>query len=345
MGLENLCSVKKEHFDKIFKEYFSTEDITDKIWWNKSDFYSNYKIIKIHLINPDDIDTFLYSIFEHIITFWWQKFNTFCRDENIKYIKSVEMLTKYLPILKNKILDELKEWENYTKVNNWKTEYEIDSDLQSLCKQREIWELILFFLTEGLLKSPIALSKISLKTSNQMPVYWADWVHISNCWTKLIFWESKFTDSFDSWKKQSRDSLIKFSWDSPLNYISQEINIIWNVSSLIEEDKKWLLQCIIDPYYNEDESIDNFEYELVNFLWYKDGDYLNFLNDWDNSFYETKLNEKIEKLLKYYKSKESELNGKKITFFLFPVKNTFDILKKYAIKLWDKENLETINSK
>ncbi len=345
MSLENLCSVKKEHFDKIFKEYFRTEDITSKIWWDKSDFYWNYAVIKIHLINPDDIDNFLYHIFEHIITFWWQNCNTFSRNENIKYIKSVEQLTKYLPFLKKKIIEELEEWVNYTKIKNWKTEYEIDSDLQLLCKQREIWELILFFLTEWLLNSPIALSKISLKTSNQMPVYWADGIHISNCWTKLIFWESKFTDSFESWKKQSRESLVKFSWEEPLNYINQEINIIWNVSWLIQEDKKWLLQWIIDPYYNLEENINNLEYELVTFLWYKDQNYADFLVNSDVTLYESKLDDKIIKLLKYYKSKEAELNNKKITFFLLPIRNTFDILKKYALKLEDKENLETINWK
>lgn len=337
-GLWNLCSVKEKHFKKIFNEYFRTENI--KLHMNNDwKLYSNYEVIKVHLNKPDNIDDFLYNIFENIISFWWQEFNELAKNKKIKYKKSVALLTKYIPELKKKILEELKEWENFIERSNWVT---IDEDLASMSKQRELWEIILFFLTEWLMDSPIAVSKIRFKTSNQMPVYWADGVHISKCWKKLLYWESKLTDKFESAKKSWRDSLVKFSWKKPLDYIWDEINIIWDNFDSLDLDKKELIKSIINPYYNE-EIKEVPDYELVCFLWYWDKDYEKYLVDNDIVNYEKRLYDKVFKLIKHYWDKETELKGIKITFFLLPFKSIFKLLQKYWLKLEDTENFKNIN--
>lgn len=339
-NLWNLCSVKKKDFEKIFNEYFRTEDIklhVDNSW----KLYSNYEVIKIHLNEPDNIDSFLYNIFEHIIVFWWQKFNQVAKNDAIKYKKSVGLLTKYIPKLKDKILEELKEWENFIERKNWAV---IDEDFDSMSKLRELWEVIMFFLTEWLLNSPIAVSKMKFKTSNQMPVYWADWVHVSSCWKKLIYWEAKLTNEFDWAKKQWRDSLVKFSWIEHLNYIWDEINIIWDNFDSLDLDKKEVVKNIINPYYNEDTK-EIPDYDIVCFLWYWDEDYKLYLENSHSIDYEKKLYDKIFKLIKHYWDKEVELKSKRITFFMLPFKSVFDLLQTYWLKLEDSENLEKNNIK
>lgn len=344
INLEDLCSVKKADFDAIFNDYFQAESIDINANMTEKWLYPAYDLYKIHLKNPDNIDEFLFKLFQHIVTYWGQESNSLAKTNSIKYRKSKDLLTKYLDILKEKPLEELIEWINYVERNNKSSKYVIDADLEKLSKQRELWEILLFFFTESLLKSPIALSKIKLKTSNQIPVFWSDAIHISNCWRKIFFWESKLTDSFENWKEASRKSLIKFSWVNPLDHIHEEINVVGNNIDSINLDKKSILGGLISPYYNE-ETTQKPEYELVCFLWYQDEDYIAYLKDKNKGLYHDKLMKKIKNLWDYFWDKQIDLNKKHITFFLLPLVSIFNLLQKYWLKLRDEENLEIINWK
>lgn len=327
----NLCSVKRKHFDKIFNEYFRTEDITEHVKIDKEQLYSNYEIIKIHLHKPDNIDDFLHNIFKHIITYWWEDYWT-TTEEGKKYVESLANLIKYIDNEKDKPLKDLTKWVNT--VLRWKNKQLVDLDLEALTQLRELWEIILFFLTEWILNAPIAISKIRLKTNPQMPVYWSDGIHISKCWEKLIFWESKLTWNFDWWKTQSRNWIIKHTTKE---FLQKELRVInKNYLSIVPE--KWK---IMSPY-SKIGDINNLPYELTCFLWYEDDDYKDFLKTKDIDKYEKSLKSKVIKILTHYGKKSDELDYKKVTFFLLPFVDLFSLLEKYWFKLRDTSNFKKI---
>lgn len=332
-----LCSVKKHHFDEIFDEFF-TKEIIDCC--NQKGWYKNYKICKIHLKKPKDFDSFLRQLFEHLITFSGEDYWTLTEDD-WKYSAAKDTLIKYFDQLKARPLEELTEGEHLIKRGWWSTaEYFIDKDLESMSALRELWEIVLYFLTESLLEAPLWISKVKLKTSAQMPAHWADCVHFSSNFETIYFWESKLTKDFDSSKIQSRSSLEKFSEISPINYVSEEISIISRQILNINPDKSASIRPFIGPYHNKKLLLKDLPYEFVCFLWYQDEDYnTNYLGTEDKlEKYNTHLKDKLEKLLKYYWLKEKKLRSKKVTFFLLPITNIFDLLQIYGLHLRKTDN-------
>lgn len=326
---EDFCSVKRKHFDAIFKEYFRTEDITSHIKYDKDKLYSNYEVIKIHLHEPDNIDNFLYSIFEHIITFSWEKYNEYTK-ENLKYEESIDYLKKYFEDYPNELENITKEDLDNPKIR-WKISW-----------LKEIWEIILFFLIEWLLNAPIAISKVRTKTSSKMPVYWADWIHLSSDFSELFFWEAKLNNKFENSKIQSRDSIEWFSSDKDL--VKFELKVITSQLNNIPNEKNEVINNLINPYYNREKVITELPYSITCLLWYEDEDFKLFIDTKNEALYKDKLIKKIKSLLSYYKIKETKLENKKIIFFLFPFLDMLEFLKKYSKKLSDKKNLEIINS-
>lgn len=322
--LENLCSVKKDDFNKIFSNFFSTEDITTKLKCDESKLYSNYEIHKIHLRNPENINELLHYIFEHIITFSGENFNKYT-DIKSKYKESISYLKKYFDASDNE-LENLSKEDLDNKKFQWKVSW-----------LKEVWEIILYFLLEWFLESPIAISKIPTKTSNKMPIFWADWIHISSDYSKLLFWEAKLNNKLSYWKEQSRESIewfIKTKWK-----VFFELKVITSQLGNLPKNKENIIWNLINPYYENEEKIKSLPYEITCLLWYEDEDYKLFVENKDKDIYEQKLFKKIEWLLSYYNLKNKELEDKKIIFFLLPFIDILDFLKKYWLKLRDKKNL------
>lgn len=329
--LDLLCSVKKEDFNTIFDDFFEVCGIDIKKQIDITKIYKNFNVFKIHLKNPNNIETLLLEIFKHITVFSGLKHNPIYNTDDKKYKESVRLLIKYIQKIESLPLKELKEGVNFEtrKSNKW-TEYQVDVNLEELSRLREIGEILLFFFIESLLKAPILFSKIQLKTNNQMPVFWNDAIHINKDWNCMIFWESKITNSLENWKTQSRKSLIEHINNEK---IEQEISVISNNIALIPSEKFNLIKGFLSPYSNEEKNIYEMPYELTCFIWFEDEDYLNFLANKNEKEYLEKTYKKIENILKYYKTKENKLKNKKITFFLLPIQNIFNLLRQYWLKL------------
>ena len=341
VDLKDLCSVKKTHFNIIFEDFFDKKKL---LKWDieanfvGSNFYKNYDVYKIHLKDTNNLDQLLYQLFEHIIVFSWEDYSL-SEGNQKKYTESIKILIKYFDILKEKELEDLNKWVNMVpRATKNGTSYLIDKDIESLNKQRELWEIILFFLIESILESPLALSKVKLKTSGQMPVHWSDAIHINSNGETLLFWESKITNSLSNWIEQSRDSILKFLSKDPIFYISEEISVISRNIHSISPSKFDHVKSLINPYHNDEKEKNDFPFEIVCFLWYEDDIYKNYLADGDENKYMEWLYKKIEWLLVYYDGKNSELLNKKITFFLLPIPDIFNLLKLYAIKLRSDDN-------
>lgn len=322
LDLEKLCSVNKEDFNEIFSNFFSTSDITSQIKCDKSKLYSNYAIHKIHLNDPYNLDDFLYVVFNYLITFSGEKFSKYTKEEN-KYKESISYLKKYFDELNNE-LEKLSKDQLNSKKYQWKISW-----------IKEVWEIILFFLLEWFLNAPIAISKLPTKTSNAMPIFWSDGIHISDDYSKILFWEAKLNSNLSNWKKQSRDSIewfIKTKWK-----VFFELKVITNQLRNLPPNKESIIWNLINPYYENENNIGKLPYEITCLLWYEDEDYKDFLKYKDKWLYEKKLFEKIKWILSYYHLKNEELDNKKITFFLLPFIDILDFLKQYWLKLREKE--------
>lgn len=329
MSISDLCVVQHSDFEKIFDNFFEIEwiDISKKISLSKA--YSNFSIFKIHFKNPKDISWFLKELFSHIITFSWEDYWTLTDEEN-KQKKSMDVLSKYIKKLNEKSLEELERWAHLDIRNSKGTQYEVDLDLESMNKLRELGEIILFFFTESILKAPLLLSKVKLKTNSNMPVHGYDWIHISSNWEALILWESKLTNNFENWKKQSRESIVEHSSKF---WISNEVSILARNFLSANPEKSTIIRSLISPYHNEKLKMEELPYELTCFLWYECNNFKEFLEKKNKSAYLKSLYYKVESLLNYYQLNKSELKEKKINFFLLPIYDIFSLLQEYGLKI------------
>lgn len=120
----------------------------------------------------------------------------------------------------------------------------------------ELGELLLFCFLEGHLEAPKILTKLELKTSNQMYVNGSDGIHlkkISNNSYHLIFGESKMYKDLSAAFKKAFESIHEFKYKMDNNGVSK---------SGIAFEKGLISRHIDDIMFDEDEE------ELVNILLY-----------------------------------------------------------------------------
>lgn len=118
----------------------------------------------------------------------------------------------------------------------------------------EAGEIVLYILTEWLLQAPQIVSKMYLKTNNQMPVYGTDGIHAKydNQTKKLhLYWgESKAHATISSALSSALDSIKEFITDS---HDQREIKIVAahsDFEELNEETREAFLRYL-DPYTEE----------------------------------------------------------------------------------------------
>lgn len=118
----------------------------------------------------------------------------------------------------------------------------------------EAGEIVLYILTEWLLQAPQIVSKMYLKTNNQMPVHGTDGIHarFDNLTKKLhLYWgESKAHATMSSALSSALDSIKEFITES---HDQREIEIVSAYSDfdeLNEETREAFLRYL-DPYAEE----------------------------------------------------------------------------------------------
>jgi hypothetical protein len=118
----------------------------------------------------------------------------------------------------------------------------------------EAGEVVLYILTEWLLKAPQIVSKMYLKTNNQMPVYGTDGIHARydhNDKLLYLFWgESKAHATLTNALGSALDSIREFLEAS---HNKREIEIVSTHSDFdgIDDESKEALLKYLDPYAEE----------------------------------------------------------------------------------------------
>lgn len=186
----------------------------------------------------------------------------------------------------------------------------------------EAGELLLYILTEWLLKAPQLLAKMSLKTNPEMPIHGSDGVHVRYCsdQSKLfLYWgESKLYsdigDAINSATKSIEKALSSATLDHEIELVKRYIDF-----SNMEEDARKAILSYLDPFdenYNERQDITTcligFDFEKFSQVTQED--------DPEKSFRllaEKKLEEVGLTLTNALRKRN--LEHKEIEFFFFPV--------------------------
>lgn len=118
----------------------------------------------------------------------------------------------------------------------------------------EAGEIVLYILTEWLLQAPQIVSKMYLKTNNQMPVHGTDGIHArydAKTQRLLLYWgESKAHAKISSALASALDSISEFVTDE---HEKREIDIVAAHADFdgLDQDAKEAILRYLDPYAEE----------------------------------------------------------------------------------------------
>lgn len=319
-----------ENFLKKLNEFYydgNKKQDKDEIDLNEAKWQLNQYYPKNGML----LDDFLVEKFEWII---WK--NCIKEDKNRYKIKNNlddKIKAKIINVLqtKNIELENIIPKKHYVCIIKWKID--IKTSEQILWHLHwDIWEFILFFLTEALLWKPILFSKIQhTKWARWDKVKWSDWIHIDyKDWKpSFIFLEAKMKKDFHDCITEvisSHWTFLQEHWDAN---IDNEINILFANRYTI--DALWFttifqngFEKYINPYRRKEISKDEFPFSLVSCIMYE-----------NNSSYNEELTIwRIQKTLEKYKTIENLLKNRKVSIFLFPMINQTELLKNFLEQIW-----------
>lgn len=294
MNLEDILTVGKKDFDKVFIKYFWVQTIDiqhhffDEIR-SMPDFYNDkISIKKIVLRKANNYWDLIDTLFSLITKYVWKP--------SIKVAKRQFMRPKYKKRL-------------------------TINDFSKVTNKREVWEFLLYFLTESILEHPMIISKMKCKTNPNMPIFWSDGVYIwiENWNLKFYFGEAKICSSLQNAKKESKESF----WTTlqPEQILNNDINLLCNNLWNLRSDDPVLINQInqiLNPFNEEEIDITLFNYDIICLLWYECDVYKSNKNKIYSKEYLDKVIFDIKYLFRYYKD-ISGLENKKINFFLLPL--------------------------
>lgn len=203
----------------------------------------------------------------------------------------------------------------------------------------EAGEIVLYILTEWLLHAPQIVSKMYLKTNNNMPVHGTDGIHAKydNDTKRLyLYWgESKAHVTVKSALSSALDSIKEFITDG---HDKREIEIVSAYSDFndLDDETKESFLCYLDPY--ADESNDRIVVHSCLLVFeFKLPDIANLENA-ENEFVHL-TREKVEEFIASIGSeiKRKGLAAQRFEFFLMPVPSVQGFRDKFQEKIgWPK---------
>lgn len=193
----------------------------------------------------------------------------------------------------------------------------------------EAGEILLFVLVEWLLGAPQIVSKMYLKTNNNMPVHGTDGIHAKfDDETKklLLYWgESKAHNSLGNAFSSAMKSIKDFIDEGGQDFEVKVVSSFSDFNNATEEAKQAFINYL-DPYSEDyNQCITVFACLLV----------FDFpLNDSEHAFTESAnkaVNDFIKSLPK--KLKDREMGDIRFEFFLVPVPSAQDFRDKFQIRI------------
>ena len=239
----------------------------------------------------------------------------------------------FLEFLKDNIIFYVLNYDEYKKQMKGKQENFIRETVESYHKAKskfqkksrntgEVGELLLYLLLESQGISKI-VSKMSLKTSSDMPVFGSDAVHLEIDRDKLIihYGESKMRKTFSKSLDEAISSIETFERE---NKELDEINIITtNIDKARFGKFSNELKKILNPYTKDQTNLYHVHSVLLCYDWSVlknlNNNTSNSLKDYLISEYRKKEEEYFSKIEKKIKSKI--LKDKKFRFFIIPFKD------------------------
>lgn len=313
--LESLLKVHRTDFEEIFTEFFGTENIDinnticDDYRSNPVYFNDKVSIIKVVLNNGKNYE----ELFNKLLVYISHYTGSESIPENIRIKKAKKQFMRY---------------SNLTHT----------TALSTISRYREIWEFILYFLTESVLWYPMLISKMKFKTNTKMPLNWSDGIHIGiDAWGKLQIYmgEAKICNSLENAKTQAKDSLSTSL--SPEEMLNTDLNLIWrnqsdwNIWDNTELRQK--LEQLINPFFEEDEKVEQFNFDIVCLLGYECSDYKNNVNSvMSDADYLDQVSKNLKWIFRTFKD-ISSLWDRKIQFFLLPLFNHEDLIRWFLTHL------------
>ena len=205
-------------------------------------------------------------------------------------------------------------------------------------KTGEGGEILLYIFIQEFLKIPQLISKMSLKTSNQLHYNGADGIHVKynkNTDCLELYWaEAKMYEDLNSAILSCFDSLKGFLLDSQSQNSTQERDIQLITSNIQEMVNDPELEDILVKYFDKDNDLSNkVVYKGICFVGFdynqypKEGDVSKTTEDIKNAIIKdseewcSKLNKNIKKHI--------NLDTKEIHIFLMPFRSVSDFRKYY----------------
>ena len=203
-------------------------------------------------------------------------------------------------------------------------------------------ELILFILLEAALGAPQIVSKMYLKTSEEMPVHGCDAIHVSFnpiTETLCVYWgEAKMYQELSSALDDTCESIVSFREEMEghrRSVRSRDIDIIRDHADITEGPFKEALMKYFDPYEEEYNKLEEchacfvgFEYSVLSSINMLDKDSI------DEAFQE-KYSERAESAMSLFadKIRGSKLHDNKFGLFLLPFVDVKEFRKTFFAKL------------
>lgn len=203
----------------------------------------------------------------------------------------------------------------------------------------EAGEIVLYILTEWLLNAPQIVSKMYLKTNNNMPVHGTDGIHAKyDSGTKhlYLYWgESKAHTTVESALSSALDSIKEFITDG---HDKREIEIVSAYSDFndLDDEAKESFLCYLDPY--ADESNDRIVVHSCLLVFGFNPPDIATPDNSEKEFVRL-TKEKVEEFITSIRSeiKKKELDHQRFEFFLMPVPSVEGFRDKFQEKIgWPK---------
>lgn len=206
----------------------------------------------------------------------------------------------------------------------------------------EAGELLLYLLTEWILKAPQILTKMGLKTNRDMPVHGTDGIHIGYSRVRqslCLYWgESKLFEDVNTAILRAVDSIKKAltseSMQHEISLVARHID-----AAGLSPEEKTLVLSFLDPYEHENYNrrvdvitcLIGFDFEAFSQL-DENSDETQF-----RSLASSKLQELAPRLSKALKS--AGIQNQSIEVFFFPVPSVQDLRNLFQAKIgWKNDS-------
>ena len=227
--LDNYLIASKKYYDKVFDKVEHSNII------NGVDVDLHFKFLKF---NPDGIPKI-----DKLVEILFSYFTHYCfssRKRSSEGMNEIER-EQFISSLKDEARGLFRKWK------------EEDITPDNLPKAGEVGEMILWLLTEVVLKAPQIVAKMDLKTNPQLEVFGSDGIHVKiddNDILNLYFGEAKFYNDIYGALDSAFESIEKFHEDA---MYSREYTLVTTHYKYLDKEKQDKIFNYITNQIKDDE--------------------------------------------------------------------------------------------